>query len=74
MKKLTSVHPGEILLEEFLKSMGFSQYRLAKEIGVPLTASARSWLAAVVDAFGMLATKKLIAPMLLREAFYKSTR
>ncbi|MFH0786472.1 MAG: HigA family addiction module antitoxin [Pseudomonadota bacterium] len=27
--------PGEILLEEFLKSMGITQYRLAKEIGVP---------------------------------------
>ncbi|MDR1162567.1 MAG: HigA family addiction module antidote protein [Candidatus Accumulibacter sp.] len=28
-------HPGEILLEEFLKPMGISQYRLAKEIDVP---------------------------------------
>jgi addiction module HigA family antidote len=28
-------HPGEILLEEFLKPLGISQYRLAKEIGVP---------------------------------------
>jgi len=28
-------HPGEILLEEFLKPLGLSQYRLAKEIGVP---------------------------------------
>lgn len=27
-------HPGEILLEDFLKPMGLSQYRLAKEIGV----------------------------------------
>ena len=27
--------PGEILLEEFLKPLGISQYRLAKEIGVP---------------------------------------
>ncbi|MDZ7596606.1 MAG: HigA family addiction module antitoxin [Thiobacillus sp.] len=35
MKKLTPIHPGEILLEEFLKPMGLSQYRLAKEIGVP---------------------------------------
>ena len=30
-----TLHPGEILLEEFLKPMGISQYRLAKEIGVP---------------------------------------
>ena len=35
MKKLEPVTPGEILLEEFLKPMGLSQYRLAKEIGVP---------------------------------------
>ncbi len=28
------VHPGEILLEEFLKPMGLSQYRLSKSIGV----------------------------------------
>ena len=28
-------HPGEILLEEFLKPMDLTQYRLAKEIGVP---------------------------------------
>jgi addiction module HigA family antidote len=28
-------HPGEILLEEFLKPMGITQYRLAKSIGVP---------------------------------------
>jgi antitoxin HigA-1 len=35
MSKLNPVTPGEILLEEFLKPMGISQYRLAKEIGVP---------------------------------------
>lgn len=34
-KKLTPIHPGEILLEEFLKPMGISQYRLAKDINVP---------------------------------------
>ncbi|MFQ5709884.1 MAG: HigA family addiction module antitoxin [bacterium] len=33
--KLTPIHPGEILLEEFLKPMGISQYRLAKDINVP---------------------------------------
>mgnify|MGYP000712845750 FL=1 len=32
---LIPVHPGEILLQDFLKPMGISQYRLAKEIGVP---------------------------------------
>jgi len=35
MHKLAPITPGEILLEEFLKPMGLSQYRLAKEIGVP---------------------------------------
>lgn len=35
MAKLNPVTPGEILLEEFLKPMGLSQYRLAKEVGVP---------------------------------------
>ena len=35
MRKLKPVTPGEILLEEFLKPMRLSQYRLAKEIGVP---------------------------------------
>jgi len=34
-KKLPPVHPGEILLEEFLIPIGISQYRLAKEISVP---------------------------------------
>ncbi len=34
-EKLPPIHPGEILLEEFLKPMGISQYRLAKEIHVP---------------------------------------
>ena len=35
MRKLKPVTPGELLLEEFLKPMGISQYRLAKEILVP---------------------------------------
>ena len=35
MRKLKPVTPGELLLEEFLKPMEISQYRLAKEIGVP---------------------------------------
>jgi antitoxin HigA-1 len=35
IKKLPPISPGEMLLEEFLKPMGLSQYRLAKEIGVP---------------------------------------
>jgi addiction module HigA family antidote len=35
MRKLKPVTPGELLREEFLKPMRITQYRLAKEIGVP---------------------------------------
>ncbi|HVT34076.1 MAG TPA: HigA family addiction module antitoxin [Nevskiaceae bacterium] len=35
MRKVPYPTPGEILLEEFLKPMAMTQYRLAKEIGVP---------------------------------------
>jgi addiction module HigA family antidote len=34
-KKLAPIHPGEILMEEFLKPMGISQYKLSKDINVP---------------------------------------
>ena len=34
-EKFTPIHPGEILLEEFLKPLEKSQYRLAKDISVP---------------------------------------
>ena len=34
-KMLAPIHPGEILMEEFLKPLGISQYRLAKDISVP---------------------------------------
>ena len=34
-RKLPPIHPGEILLEEFLRPMSISQYRLAKDISVP---------------------------------------
>ncbi len=33
-RKLPSVHPGEVLLEDFMKPLGLSQYRVAKDIGV----------------------------------------
>ena len=35
MRAFSPIHPGEILKEEFLEPMGISQYRLAKDIGVP---------------------------------------
>ena len=35
MKKIEPIHPGEILLHDFLEPMGISQYRLAKDTSVP---------------------------------------
>ena len=37
ISKMPPIHPGEVLLEEFLKPKGISQYRLAKDISVPPT-------------------------------------
>jgi antitoxin HigA-1 len=34
-ERLPPIHPGEILLEEYLKPMGISQYRLARSLSVP---------------------------------------
>ena len=37
MKNLKNIHPGEILIEEFLKPLEISAYRLSKEISIPQT-------------------------------------
>lgn len=37
MKKLRNIHPGEILMEEFLIPLELSAYRLSKEIAIPQT-------------------------------------
>jgi addiction module HigA family antidote len=37
MDKIKNIHPGEILLEEFLKPLGISAYRLSKETFIPQT-------------------------------------
>ena len=34
-ERLPPVHPGEVLLEDFMKPLSLSQYRVAKDIGVP---------------------------------------
>ena len=36
-KRLRNVHPGEVLLAEFLKPLGVTQYQLAKRVRVPIT-------------------------------------
>jgi len=36
-KRLHNIHPGEVLVEEFLKPLGVTQYQLAKSLHVPLT-------------------------------------
>jgi addiction module HigA family antidote len=33
-KNLSPIHPGEILLEDFMKPLGLTQYRLAQDLGV----------------------------------------
>jgi antitoxin HigA-1 len=37
MTRLKNIHPGEVLLEEFLTPFGISAYKLAKDIGIPQT-------------------------------------
>jgi addiction module HigA family antidote len=37
MDRLPNIHPGEVLLEEFLKPLNITPYRLAKSLGVPQT-------------------------------------
>jgi len=37
MERLSNIHPGQILLEEFLKPLNISAYRLSKDIGIPQT-------------------------------------
>jgi addiction module HigA family antidote len=37
MKRLKNIHPGEILLKEFLEPLEISAYRLSKDIGIPQT-------------------------------------
>ncbi len=37
MDRLSNIHPGEVLLEEFLKPLNISAYRLSKDIGIPQT-------------------------------------
>jgi addiction module HigA family antidote len=37
MEKLSNIHPGEILLQEFLKPLNISAYKLSKDLGIPQT-------------------------------------
>lgn len=37
MEAIKNIHPGEVLLEEFLKPMAISAYRLAHDLGIPQT-------------------------------------
>jgi addiction module HigA family antidote len=37
MERLSNIHPGEILLEEFLIPLNISAYRLSKDLGIPQT-------------------------------------
>jgi addiction module HigA family antidote len=37
MEKLDNTHPGEVLLEEFMKPLEITAYRLSKDLGIPQT-------------------------------------
>lgn len=37
MTKLENIHPGEVLMEEFLKPLEITAYRLSKDLGIPQT-------------------------------------
>jgi addiction module HigA family antidote len=37
MKRLANIHPGEVLLEEFLNPLEISAYKLSKDLGIPQT-------------------------------------
>ena len=37
MEKLDNIHPGELLLEEFMKPLEITAYRLSKDLGIPQT-------------------------------------
>ena len=41
MEKLPNIHPGEVLMEEFLKPMGISAYRLSKDLQIPQTRTSK---------------------------------
>jgi len=60
MKKLRNIHPGEILLKEFLEPLEISCYRLAKDLGIPQTR-----VSAIVNG-----TRRITADTALRLSLY----
>jgi len=69
MKKLTlpNVHPGEVLLQEFLKPLGLSQYRLAKALGIPesrVSEVVRGTRAVTADTALRLAVSGILTPVM----------
>jgi antitoxin HigA-1 len=63
MKKLNNIHPGEILLEEFLKPLEVSAYRLCKETNLPQTR-----VSAIING-----TRSITADTALRLSLYFGT-
>jgi hypothetical protein len=51
---MAPVRPGEILLEEFLKPLAVSQYKLAKEIGAPPPLASGMWANPVTKGYGSI--------------------
>ena len=54
MERLPPIHPGEILLEDFMKPLELSSYRVAKDIGVPALRDQpdRTWTAFDYSRYG----------------------
>lgn len=63
MKKIKNIHPGEVLLEEFLKPMGISAYKLSKDTGIP-----QSRISAIING-----TRSVSADTALRLSSYFGT-
>ena len=59
-KRLSDIPPGEILFEDFLKPLGISQYRLAKEVGVPRAVS--DYIAGMSDSYAIQRFQELFVP------------
>ena len=72
MPVMTPIHPGEILLKEFLTPLNLSQYRLAKDISVPPRRLTKSFMASAPSPqtrlFGYLATSE---PLIASGSIYR---
>ena len=67
MEKLPNIHPGEVLLHEFLEPMEVSAYRLSKDCKIPQTR-----ISEIVK--GKTKNKQQILPFRLKPIFWKRSK